>query len=291
MSSSMAMVSTPDAKIQYNTHYKQILDLVMVLANTLKSIEPKDLQCLNSFDENGQNNYLPSTILSDLAKDGFLTQNMKHSKYYPTNPYTSSISKDELFKQINEHALKIYYGINSRFIRNARKTARLGPNCSLFQQTLRRKGVLHKVEGLHFVTEIEPTNNTPIKRFKRRTTIGESNTTIALNELGIDFEYDCTPPGFGKLRCDFVMKILEKNIIVEFDGIQHFKQVEIFGGEEGLSRTQRLDQKKNELAKTYSYHMLRLKYDTHPSMSDIKKSIQTFLKDVAESDEILYKMV
>ncbi len=61
-----------------------------------------------------------------------------------------------------------------------------------------------------------------------------------------------------KLRFDFF--IPEHNLLIEFDGQQHFKAIDLFGGEEALAETQRRDGIKNKFAHEYSYRLLRIPY-------------------------------
>ena len=50
------------------------------------------------------------------------------------------------------------------------------------------------------------------------------------------------------------------NIVIEYDGQQHFRPVEFFGGEEAFRETVRRDADKNRLAKELGLHMVRIPY-------------------------------
>lgn len=50
-------------------------------------------------------------------------------------------------------------------------------------------------------------------------------------------------------------------LLIEFDGVQHFEPVKMFGGIEGLKGTQKRDKKKNLLAKKNNVSLLRIRYD------------------------------
>lgn len=59
-------------------------------------------------------------------------------------------------------------------------------------------------------------------------------------------------------RYDFY--IPEINVLVEYDGQQHFKPVEFFGGVKALRETKRRDRLKNKIASRYGYTLIRLNY-------------------------------
>lgn len=53
----------------------------------------------------------------------------------------------------------------------------------------------------------------------------------------------------------------EYNLCIEYDGVQHFEPVDVFGGEEGLRYTQRHDAIKNNFCATNKIDLLRIRYD------------------------------
>ncbi|HBB9485894.1 Uncharacterised protein [Escherichia coli] len=62
----------------------------------------------------------------------------------------------------------------------------------------------------------------------------------------------------------FDFYIPELNLLIEYDGIQHFKPIEYFGGEEGLAEQQRNDEIKNKYCYDNNITLLRIKYsDDH----------------------------
>jgi ssDNA-binding Zn-finger/Zn-ribbon topoisomerase 1 len=60
------------------------------------------------------------------------------------------------------------------------------------------------------------------------------------------------------LRFDFFAPAL--NLLIEYDGRQHFEAVDLFGGEDSLAETQRRDQIKNGFADENGYRLLRIPY-------------------------------
>ena len=51
------------------------------------------------------------------------------------------------------------------------------------------------------------------------------------------------------------------NFLIEFDSIQHFKPIELFGGHEGFKKCQNNDKIKNKFCAQNNIHLLRIKYD------------------------------
>jgi len=72
------------------------------------------------------------------------------------------------------------------------------------------------------------------------------------------------------LPLSFNFYIPEKNICIEFDGIQHFKPVKHFGGEDEFKLTQKRDKIKNKYCKDNNIKLLRIKYN-----ENINKSLTT----------------
>ena len=84
------------------------------------------------------------------------------------------------------------------------------------------------------------------------------------------------------LRSDFA--ILDKNkkplLILEYDGEQHFKPVEIFGGEKSLKATQYRDSVKNEYCKENNIPFCRFSYAQ--SELEITKIILNKVKELRQ---------
>src|SRR5690606_31435176 len=71
--------------------------------------------------------------------------------------------------------------------------------------------------------------------------------------------YQHSPPWLGRQRFDVYIQNL--NIAIEYNGIQHYKPVDFFGGEEGFADNQRRDEQKKELCKQNGCLLLEVKYD------------------------------
>lgn len=93
-------------------------------------------------------------------------------------------------------------------------------------------------------------------------TKGEQNILAFLLDNHIDFIYQKMFTGckskYKLLPFDFYLP--DKNLIIEYDGRQHYESVPVFGGDKGLERTQRNDETKNEYAISNDISMVRIPY-------------------------------
>lgn len=69
------------------------------------------------------------------------------------------------------------------------------------------------------------------------------------------------------LRFDFYLP--DQNMCIEYDGIQHFKSVEYFGGEERFKTTIEIDKIKNDFCKKNKIRMLRIPYTKINNIDEI----------------------
>lgn len=102
---------------------------------------------------------------------------------------------------------------------------------------------------------------------------GEAVISDYLRALKIDFEpqkrFD-TCKNINILPFDFYLPKFD--VLIEYDGEQHYKARDFFGGEEGLELRQRLDGIKTEWAKNNNKPLLRIRYDEY-----ILERLMTFL--------------
>lgn len=61
------------------------------------------------------------------------------------------------------------------------------------------------------------------------------------------------------LRFDFYIPSL--NLLIEYDGIQHFQAIDFFGGQKALDKLKTKDKIKNNWAKENNYILIRFRYD------------------------------
>lgn len=102
---------------------------------------------------------------------------------------------------------------------------------------------------------------------------GEKNISNYLNANNIIYipQYtfdDCK----DKRSLPFDFYIPELNICIEYDGEQHFKAVDHFGGEEGLKTRQLHDQIKTDYCKNNNISLLRIKYN-----ENIEEKLNSFI--------------
>lgn len=96
---------------------------------------------------------------------------------------------------------------------------------------------------------------------------GEKIVSDILNKNGIAFErqkrftkcFNIGPTGkCTKLPMDFYLP--EHNVVIEYDGVQHFEPVDSFGGKEALEKTKIKDEIKNNFCKENGIKMIRINY-------------------------------
>ena len=67
------------------------------------------------------------------------------------------------------------------------------------------------------------------------------------------------------------------NIAVEYQGAQHYRAVELFGGEDGLSERKKLDIRKKRLCKENGIKLVEIKYTDEISVELVKSKIDAVL--------------
>lgn len=104
---------------------------------------------------------------------------------------------------------------------------------------------------------------------------GELFISQYLKEHNIEFIQQHTFEGLKmkrNLKCDFFLP--NHNVVIEYNGIQHYESREQFGGEKGLKRTQKSDKLKRDYCIENGISLLEVKYDD----TDIPTTIKIFLK-------------
>ena len=97
--------------------------------------------------------------------------------------------------------------------------------------------------------------------FLPRKSTGETIIESILNKYSIFYEREKTFDGCinkKKLRFDFY--IPEKNICIEYNGIQHYQKVDRFGGEETFNYQKYNDSIKSNFCKENSINLLIISY-------------------------------
>ena len=103
---------------------------------------------------------------------------------------------------------------------------------------------------------------------------GEEDIYFFLTENNIKFEREKKFKELGKFRFDFYLPNL--NTIIEFDGEQHFKVNNFFGGEEGFRKRKQSDRIKNQYCEDNNINLLRIPYTEINNINNIlKQTINT----------------
>lgn len=96
---------------------------------------------------------------------------------------------------------------------------------------------------------------------------GEKIIFSLLINFGISFETQKRLEGLK--RCPYDFFIPSKNLLIEFQGIQHFQPVKKFGGEKSFLRQQEVDKQKAEYAIAQGYELLIIPYTEIANMKSI----------------------
>ena len=95
---------------------------------------------------------------------------------------------------------------------------------------------------------------------------GERRIRNFLISNKIEYKMEYILPSDKKYRYDFFLPKL--NILIEYDGAQHFRPVESWGGINELNEIQKRDREKNELARMYGIGLIRIPYTKLNSLEE-----------------------
>lgn len=113
------------------------------------------------------------------------------------------------------------------------------------------------------------------------TSKGEENIKKYLGNNNIPYKREYTfkdlyyREGFSKLRYDFGLLDEEGNLdmLIEFDGEQHERPVEFFGGYEGFKDLKKRDEMKNKYALAKGYTLYRIPYKELENINNVLEEI------------------
>ena len=106
---------------------------------------------------------------------------------------------------------------------------------------------------------------------------GERIIEVYLSKVGVPYQREQVVEIKGhKRRYDFEVQYRGKRMYIEYDGEQHFKAVEQFGGEQGYKERQQADRDKTDYARKQKIPLLRIRYD---QISDIPDLIDRFIEN------------
>jgi Zn finger protein HypA/HybF involved in hydrogenase expression len=101
---------------------------------------------------------------------------------------------------------------------------------------------------------------------------GENSVRLILQRLGIKFKEQKTFEGLkykSKLKCDFY--IPSSKTVIEYNGLQHYEPISVFGGLKGLQETQKRDVIKYDYLAKNNIKLIIVRYD--------KDDIELYLKE------------
>jgi very-short-patch-repair endonuclease len=91
--------------------------------------------------------------------------------------------------------------------------------------------------------------------------MGERQIESWLKSNNIDYKTQYKVEGCkNKKPLSYDFFIPDKNLLIEYQGIQHYQPVEIFGGEENFKKQQENDKIKKRFAFNNGYELLEIKY-------------------------------
>lgn len=101
---------------------------------------------------------------------------------------------------------------------------------------------------------------------------GEEKISKILSDIGVEFEVErkfehCR----AKNALPFDFYIPSKNLLIEYDGIQHFESIDVFGGESQLKTQKYYDLIKTRFAKSNNIKLLRIPYYDYENIENILK--------------------
>lgn len=88
---------------------------------------------------------------------------------------------------------------------------------------------------------------------------GEITIAKFLEENQIDYQKEFIFPDLPRYRYDFFVPSF--NMVLEFDGAQHFYPINFFGGQKGFEEQQKRDQVKNQYCLNHNITILRIPYN------------------------------
>ena len=99
---------------------------------------------------------------------------------------------------------------------------------------------------------------------------GETIITKLLNLLNINYEPQKTFNDLKDKDClSYDFYIPDQNILIEYQGLQHYQPIDYFGGEEHFKTQQKHDKMKSDYAKDHHYNLITVPY-TEDTFSKIK---------------------
>lgn len=89
---------------------------------------------------------------------------------------------------------------------------------------------------------------------------GEATIAKILDDNGIRYIREYKLPQAPQYKFEYDFYLPEQNLLIEFHGIQHYRSVEFFGGEEAFKQNQFRDKFKYSLARECGYRIIYFNY-------------------------------
>ena len=99
------------------------------------------------------------------------------------------------------------------------------------------------------------------------------NIKILFNNLDVKIFREFSPPSMGLQRLDIYIEINNQKVGFEYQGEQHYKPVDFFGGEEGFKKRQQLDKRKKDICRKLNIKLIKFKFTESVSINSIIKKM------------------
>ena len=132
------------------------------------------------------------------------------------------------------------------------------------------KETLFRHNDCGFIFKAKPHNlltKAPCPKCKRFNSKGEIRISKLLKEHNIDFEQQKRFEELSSLSFDFYIK--EKNLLIEYQGEQHFHPIKHFGGERKFLKQLDNDNKKKQFCEKNKYKLLEIGYQDYDNIENI----------------------
>ena len=123
-----------------------------------------------------------------------------------------------------------------------------------------------------------------VRELKGVAKIGEKwiNETLLFNYINVLFprclvEREASPVWLGRQRIDIFVP--ELKLAVEYQGQQHFKAVELFGGKEGLAKTKQRDKDKAVKCKKNGVNLVYFTFKENLSENLVNKKLKKYINE------------
>ena len=105
---------------------------------------------------------------------------------------------------------------------------------------------------------------------------GENKIYEVLEQLGINFETQKIFKKCKNKKClPFDFYLPDLNILIEYDGQQHFRPIKYFGGEEAFLKTRQNDKIKTSFAKSNNINLIRISYKEFDNIENVLNPLKT----------------